>query len=146
MSQQMDIIDVFRVLLDGGCVCKKVKVQGAAEYKVMLAGKIKGMRGDVVGHISEKRFETLMEKDVLKSTYETIPNKYGNVSYFYMLPHYAMPIQRNILESCSLPTSCPDCGSEAEVDSELIDNMWDDEVQYRYFAFCPKCREVIASE
>lgn len=65
MANAMNIVDVFKVLLDGGKIIRKVSaISGETEYNVMTADDA-GQPDFYLGHISEEQFKELRYKGIL---------------------------------------------------------------------------------
>ncbi len=60
MAKKMDIIKVFRILLDGGHIASIEHIQQKTEYYVTY-------NYERVGHISQKQFDNLCENGIIES-------------------------------------------------------------------------------
>ncbi len=85
MAKAMNIMDVFRILLDGGHIVRKSPaVQGRSEYKVMTVSD-DGQPDHCFGHITEKQFEELRHAGILDYADRTRTDKYGNLYTWFCL-------------------------------------------------------------
>lgn len=82
MAEKMDIVKVFRILLDGGHIASMEHIQKKTEYYV-------NYNSERVGHISKKQFEDLCENGIIESYtpywHNQRTDKYGNIITLYTL-------------------------------------------------------------
>lgn len=82
MAKKMDIIKVFRILLDGGHIASIEHIQRKTEYYVSY-------NYERVGHISQNQFENLCENGIIESYNSSGHNQRtvdsGNIVTLYYL-------------------------------------------------------------
>lgn len=90
----MNLIDVFKILLDGGHIC-------ATENKISVCRKGSSFNG----HITEKQFHELWSKDIIEidieSTEASGRDKYGNTYIYFKLVEPAVCQQTAEMEVVS---------------------------------------------
>ena len=79
MAKALEYPAIFKVLLNGGYICKSVPVTRKAEYELYL-------HGDYVGHITQNQFEQLVHQDVIESDPQCyLVDKHRTVSTLFYL-------------------------------------------------------------
>ncbi|MBQ8043909.1 MAG: hypothetical protein IJ272_07170 [Clostridia bacterium] len=102
MATKMQIEDVFAVLLKGGYISQHSYIQRRTEYNVHQRTE-QGL-SEVVGHISEKQFNTLCEKGIVDWTYESRELKDGSTVSWYDLPDRAKEKQAKVIAEEGQPS------------------------------------------
>ncbi len=103
MAIRMQIEDVFAVLLKGGYISAHSFIQRRTEYNVHQRNE-QGM-SEVVGHISEKQFDTLCEKGIIDWTYESRELKDNSTISWYDLPDRAKEKQAKVVAEQGQPSA-----------------------------------------
>ena len=85
MAKAMNIVDVFKALLDGSIIVEKCRlITGKSQYKVMLP-TFENQPHKCAGHITEKQFCALRNKGVIYYSGTSSKDKNGYVyGYFYL--------------------------------------------------------------
>lgn len=97
MAAKMQIEDVFATLLQGGYITSREYIQKKSLYTVHR--KITDNKSEPIGHITEKQFITLCEKNIIEWTYEHRDMSDGSSIAWYDLPHRAQEKQREVIKN-----------------------------------------------
>ncbi len=80
MARAMNIVDVFKVLLEGGHIIWKCPaVMSQSEHKVMVPGEYEDEPDKCVGYITDKQFNELHKKGILDVAAHAKQDKHGNI-------------------------------------------------------------------
>lgn len=92
MAVKMQIEDVFSVLLQNGYITSREYMQKKNIYTVHQ--RVSDNASEVVGHITEKQFRVLFEKNIIDWTYEQRDMPDGSSIAWYELPYKAKEKQK----------------------------------------------------
>ena len=87
MAKAMDILDIIKILLNGGRIAEKQPaVSGKSQYNVQIRTKAPYPAPyKTVGHMTEKMVNAMHKKGILEYTGEETRDKYGNYIFWYYL-------------------------------------------------------------